>query len=397
MAKQNINVLEIIQKIMADPRFINVVSEILDDISNNTPAVKAAPPAKTKKKKSPVDYTKKSDAALRTAHAYRKKHGLAIEPELNAELARRFPGYDVETKQFKGVQKSVRTTHQRKTNIDYTVKSDWALRALYSYRKKHGQDIEPELNEILAARFKGYDAAQQKFTGRGGKRKTKAKKERIINWSEKPDDILRNAFKHRKHTTGIDDALNAELARRFPNEYDPTTRTFIKQKKVHTFTTKDTKQSAMTATTNARHTTTTALRPATTDTAVPTLSVKLKLVKQSLQDAYYNVYVNGKLILRNHANTELQLFGEGTLLAVHGIVTDNKNLPRRPLYMIYDTNLVANKWAGRDKIAGYDIYAKSINPSPDGVNVTLSNRCTILLNNEKLKRLAGITRFEIKR
>lgn len=127
------------------------------------------------------------------------------------------------------------------------------------------------------------------------------------------------------------------------------------------------------------------------------LSVTLKLVKQSLTDAFYDVYINGQKILRNHANTELKLFGDGTLLAIYGIVTTDKNLPQRPLWLVYNTDLVANKWAGRDKISGYRIYTKYISPTPTGVSIVLSNRMTILLETEKLKRLAGLTRFEIER
>ncbi len=470
MAQKNINVLEIIKKIMTDPRFINVVSEILNDISNDAP--KSVARVTAKPEKAPIDWASKSDATLRAAYAYRKKHNLAIEPELNDILANRFHGYDSEQQIFTGRRQKQPTTSIEKPEqpakakpiIDWTAKSDATLRAAYAYRKKHNLAIEPELNDILANRFHGYDSEQQIFTGRrqkqpttsiekpeqpakakpiidwtaksdatlraaytyrkkhnlaiepelndiladrfagydaekmqfmGRKVKQKPKKVRVINWAEKTDDILRQAYKHRCNTPdGIDDELNVELALRFPDEYDQTTRTFLKKPKIQQNS--GTKQVQKSANSIQRPTTaTTAAKPkATTPT---TLTVTLKLVKQSLDATYNNVYVNGNLILRNHANTKLEILGDGTLLAVHGIVTDNKNLPQRPLIMIYDTNLVANKWAGRDKIAGYDIYAKYINPTADGLNVTLSNKCTIILNNERLKRLAGITRFEIER
>lgn len=280
--------------------------------------------------------------------------------------------------------------------INWSEKSEVTLRAAYAYRKKKGIAIEPELNTELAARFPGYDATKQIFTGRV--KKEKAKKVRIINWAKKSDDILRKAYKHRQKT-GIDDALNAELARRFPTEYDASTRTFVKQQTVHNFTTKGVQKS--TAATMVRRPVQ-ATTPVATQKTVEqptTLTVTTKLVKQSLDSAFYDVYVNGKKILRNHANTELKLFGDGTLLGIYGIVTTGQNLPQRPLWLIYETNLVQKKFSGHDKITKYDIYAKSVYDTPTGVNITLSTtgNLTLLLETEKLKRLAGLTRFEIER
>ncbi|MCM1295099.1 MAG: hypothetical protein NC311_06120 [Muribaculaceae bacterium] len=404
---------KIIQKVLSDPRIAETITTVLIDILSNMQqsenAVANAPADPTPQANAPkvIDWSSKSNGALRAAYTYRKKRGLTIEPELNEILAARFAGYDTAQQKFTGrggKRKSKSTApvtpiEKTQKDINWVSKSNATLRTMYAYRKKRGLIIEPELNTALAARFPGYDAIQQKFTGRGGKRKVKAKKVRIINWAEKTDVILRKAFKHRQNIpNGIDDALNAELARRFPSEYDPATRKFVKQQKSHDVTTKDTQKSAIPTVVRTNAPVTKSQSVASTTTAKPSqLSVTLKPVKQSLDATFYNVYVNEQLILRNHANTELKLLGDGTLLAVHGIVTDNKNLPQRPLYLIYDTNLVPNRWAGRDKIAGYDIYAKYITTTSDGVNVMLSNKCTIILNNEKLKRLAGLARFEIVR
>jgi len=299
-----------------------------------------------------------------------------------------------EEQQVKTITVAKPVTPKPKKVIDWSKSSKAALRGAYAYRKKHTLEIEPELNAILAARFPGYDAEQKIFTGRGGRRKSGTniapKKVRIINWSEKSDAILRKAHKHRvKTANGIDDALNAELARRFPGEYDATTRTFIKKPKTHNFVTKNVKKSAI-ATLPPAKTTTQTEKPAQ-------FSVTLEPVKLTLDATYNNVYVNGQLILRNHANTELKIFGDGTLLGVYGIVTTDKDLPQRPLWILYDTNLIPNKWTGRDKWSGYSVYIKYIAPTSNGISLTLSNRCMILLDNEKLKRMAGMTRFEIVR
>jgi len=337
MATQNPNMMKLIQKILSDPRVVDVITQTLIDILS-------------------------------------QQSNLDVQAE------------NATTTQL--------TVKRHKKVGDWDTKSDNTLRGAYTYRKKHGQEIEPELNAILAARFPGYDATTKKFTGHGGRRKsdtnTTQKKVRIINWTEKSDIVLRRAYQQRAKTAnGIDDALNAELARRFPDKYDPATRTFIKKPKTHNIGTKNVTKSAI-ATLPPAKTTTQTEKPAQ-------LSVTLKPVKQSLDATYNNVYVNGRLILRNHANTELKLFGDGTLLGVYGIVTTDKDLPQRPLWMVYDTNLVPNKWSGRDKCSGYSIYAKTVLSTPTGVNLTLSNRCMVLLDNEKLKRLAGMTRFEIVR
>ena len=335
MSSDQKDLTKIIKKLLSDPRVVGVVTQVLAEIlsekSNIAENIKTKQSAQPKPQKQ-INWSEKSNATLRANHAYRKKKGIAIEPELNAELAARFPGYD---------------------------------------------------------------AAQQIFTGRVKKEKTK--KVRIINWAEKSDDILRKAYKHRQNT-GIDDALNAELAARFPTEYDASTRKFVKKNNVHNVTTKGAQKSTTTTVVHRPVQATTTVAKTKPVEQPTTLTVTTKLVKQSLDSAFYNVYVNGKKILRNHANTKLKLFGDGTLLGVYGIVTNDKNLPQRPLWLIYETNLVQKKFSGHDKITKYDIYAKSVYDTPTGVNITLSTtgNQTLLLETEKLKRIAGLTRFEIE-
>lgn len=305
---------------------------------------------------------------------------------------------------------------QSQEYIDYSSKKDTALRALYAYRIKHNIEFTPAFQAILTDRFPTYNPEQKKFTGRGGRRKkttesavkpvikpvaTKTKKPgkkaRVINWDEKPDAILWKAYEHRKNT-GIDDSLHAVLTKRFPDEYDPVARKRIKKVKLHDFATKKPKESDAARIASSRHAATLAKKA--TPTAKPTqLSVTLKLVKQSLNDAYYNVYVNGERILSNHANTEVKLFADGTLLGIHGIVTNDKRLPQRPLWLIYDTNLVQKQFPGRDPITKYNIYATDVADTQTGVRITLSanNNLMKLLETEKLKRQAGLTRFKIER
>ncbi len=283
MATQNPNMTKIIQKLLSDPRVIDVITQALIDI-------------------------------------------LSQESNLVSQ-----------SEKITTPNAATQSVKQAK-EIDWNAKSDNTLRVMYAYRKKRGMPIEPELHETLVARFPGYDAEQKIFTGRGGRKKSNTAKTANIPQESKP-------------TRHIKKSAVATL---------PPAKADVVEKPTH-------------------------------------LTVTLKPIKQSLEATYNNVYVNGQLILRNHANTELKLFGDGTLLGVYGIVTNDKDLPQRPLWIIYNTNLVANKWAGHDKYSGYSIYVKQILPTSTGINLTLSDKRIILLDNEKLKRMAAATRFEIER
>lgn len=418
------NITKIIKKLLSDPRVVGAVTQVLTEILSENPNLVSNQPVSTKPQQAPrqIDWESKTDDALRQTYAYRKKHNIEIEPELNDILARRFPGYDATQQKFTGrgrggKRKSAVTTVKTEKPavdqkvIDWSTKSNAVLRSSYAYRKKKGIAIEPELNAELAKRFPGYDAEKQIFTGRV--RTQKQEKVRIINWAEKTDDILRKAYKHRQKT-GIDDALNAELARRFPAEYDAQSRTFIPQKKTHKFTTKAVQKSAVATALQHRVTgTSTATRPAPVTTAQPTtnvqpapkpaqstptqLSVKLKLVKQTLTDSFYDVYVNGKKILHNHINTDVKVFADGTLLGIYGAIQNERNMPQRPFWLLYKTDITRLQWSGRDSITKIDTYAKSVSVTETAVNVQLSNKCLVIYENEKLKRLAGRARFEIER
>ncbi len=353
-----------------------------------------------------IDWNTKSNNVLRTTYAYRKKRDMPIEPELNEALAARFPGYDAKRQIFT-------YRNRKKSTTNWNVKSDHALRSLYSYRRIHSLPIEPELQAELIARFPGYDAKRQIFTGQARRRVNRRrkpiarepvlvsrapKKVRVISWDKKSDYDLHKAYIKRVRTvTAIEDELNTELARRFPDEYNPITRTFI----THACT----NQPKPTVHTPSHHTqqnnhpgvATSAAQAYMNIENTAHLTVTVKQINKTSDTTYNNVYVNGQLILRNHANTELKLFADNTLLGVHGIITTEQELPQQPLWLVYDTNLAVNKWAANKKRNGYSIYVANVLPTPTGVNLILSNRCMILLENDRLKRRAGITRFEIQR
>lgn len=160
-----------------------------------------------------TDWSKSSKLSLRQTYTKRVNNGKPIKPELNEELARRFPNYDKETQTFGKFSNSVPK--------DLSILTDNALRSLYKYRTKIGRNIEPDLNEELAKRFPGYDKEKQQFVHRSS-----------TVFSGLSDLSLRNAHKYRKKIgKPIEPELNEELARRFSG-YDKETQSFGNNKAI---------------------------------------------------------------------------------------------------------------------------------------------------------------------
>ena len=103
-----------------------------------------------------VDYKSKSDKSLRLMYFYKKRHNLEIPQEMNAELILRFPNWDPETQTFKDNDKN-------KVVKDFSNCSNENLRGIYLYRKQRNRKIEPELNDELARRFPGWNSETQTF------------------------------------------------------------------------------------------------------------------------------------------------------------------------------------------------------------------------------------------
>ena len=123
------------------------------------------------------------------------------------------------------------------------------------------------------------------------------------------------------------------------------------------------------------------------------LVVTIKPVRTTLDGTYNNVFVNGKKILSNHFNTEIKLLVDDTILAIHGIVTDNQSLPRTPIWQVYGTDLRSRVSLHKQKFSGYNIHAKHIAETADGLRIELSNRCSCLLKTQRLLNEAGKKRF----
>jgi len=126
------------------------------------------------------------------------------------------------------------------------------------------------------------------------------------------------------------------------------------------------------------------------------IPVYVEYVKSDLHGTYNNVYINGKKVLSNHFDTQLELLIDGTLLGIHGIVTDDKNLPQSPIWLIYDTSAHLRISQHMQKFSGYQVHAKKISERPDGLRMDLSNRSTATLKRDRILKEANNKRFIIK-
>ena len=172
------------------------------------------------------DWSKHSDATLRRERNRRKQKGLPIEDSLNEELAKRFPGYDPKTKTFK----------RNKKAIDLSKSSD------------NRKPIEDSLNEELAKRFPNYNKGTRCF-GKNIKRITNT------DWSKSSENSIKTTYYARKKKgKPIEDSLNEELAKRFPN-YNPEKKSFGNgHKNISSSNTRITNQKESTPNTNVKQT-----------------------------------------------------------------------------------------------------------------------------------------------
>lgn len=327
-----------------------------------------------------TDWTQSSDNTLRSIYYYYRKKDGVISDALNAELARRFPSYNAGAQAFE--RQTAAETQPRATQVakDWGKRSNSALRQAFYFYKKRGRAIPDGLNAELVQRFPTYSADTQTF-GNNVVAKRKRSSNPNKQWDQCKDMALRRAYSfYKKQGRALPDGLHAELGRRFAG-YDMTTHTFGNKR-------------ARATTAKAPQTNPAKPKPA----AHPTieLSVTLKPVKMTLQGTYNDVYINGKRVLHNHVDTELKTFLGGTILGVHGIVTDDPGLPARPVWMVYNTDLVPNKWVGKDKFSGYNVYVAKIGEGADVLRLIASNRMQILLEMEKYQKLAAGRIFAIK-
>ncbi len=314
-----------------------------------------------------------SDIVLRNMFYYRKRHALSIEPELEQELVKRFPGYDAKTHSF--VAKKVRV-------VDWSTRSNEALRTMFYYRKKHGLPIEPDLEQELIKRFPGYDAKTKTFGRRPPKK---------INWAKLKDTSLRVLFGRRKSQgLPIEPDLEQELIKRFPG-YDVKTKTFIgqlgkKKKEV---------KSDNVVTRNVEH-------PSATEKTIEYQPEENSLVVSvraaAKRPGYNNIYVNGNRILAHHKNTEIKIMFDGALLGVRGIFSSDYNFPDAPVWQVYDTQLQPKIVFGNgQKYGGYSPFSRNIYENQAGLRIDLSNRAQWFFKADAIRRNAMGRKFVMEK
>jgi len=373
-------------------------------LSNDTTA------SRTAKRNRVTDWTKSSDNALRQAHSKRRRSGMAIEPELNAELARRFHGYDTATQTFIGHKPPKGTVHPGIAAMAAVHKkpmTEWAditLKNAYYEALRKG-DISAELNAELKRRFPEYDATTQKFVRKN------AKSPKTLTWKKSLADLsdytIKNMY-YKLRDNGIPPKLNEELARRFPS-YDKKTRAFVKlQRGEHIASAAEIEeiehqQALAAARQRAEELAKKAaqrradIAPAKTTSPQVTyiddgdLIVTTKCLRISQDGPHYDVFVNGKRILHNHIGTKLQTFLNGTVLGVYGCVKDIPNFPDNPSWQVYDTKMSRRTFTQVHPYTKKSVYIKDIKAVGEKqIKLEVSNKMLVLLDQRPTQRIFKI-------
>lgn len=197
---------------MSPEMFEEVITSVFHPLESAAATAAASRPAATKKRPGrKAIWSRSSDKALRTAYANRRKKGQDIDPELEAELIRRFPTYDAATHTFTG--RATPRPYKDLSNNQIMVKYQSALMA--------GTPITDALHEELKRRYPTrYDAQNRVLSDKrnGGKQKKPLR--------ELADKTLKIMYYNARSAGNIPAELNNELARRFP-AYDKKTQTFV--------------------------------------------------------------------------------------------------------------------------------------------------------------------------
>ena len=126
------------------------------------------------------------------------------------------------------------------------------------------------------------------------------------------------------------------------------------------------------------------------------LVVLVKPVKTTLDGTYNNVFVNGFRLLKNHLNTDVDILFDGTLLAVHGVMSESSEYPAQPVWQLYDADLRSRVPLHKQKFNNYNIYAKSLRTDGNQLRMDMSNRATCYVKADAIRRTAGQRRFRLK-
>lgn len=429
----------------------HIIEDILIDAMNiPTPTT----PKENKKIKStgkPRDFSAMSPQNLRAHFYYRKKNNLPISPELDNALATTFPGYDKTTQTFSGRTKGTKKASIKQDIAKFPLYSKKTINGNYCLVFDDGTTTK----NILTASKTPYELymldTQTKTAVIRKKSSTQNHVLYLINYatgkifSDIPtgvESVSYIATTHDLYTKKSKNSSRHYLY--FPSNGVATTHVISLPLGAKTLrpnetiiidhTGQESKHSLLTLTPDIKETNILKhiiTHPTNTDAAVDTtpkqdtttqktksapiritdishgnttghirtpvdnneLVIKIEPIKTTLNGTYNNVYVNGKKILSNHFDTDVKLMFGGTLLAIHGIVTDNPSLPQKPIWQIYDTKLHSRISNIKQKFSGYNVHATNIRETSDGLRIELSNRATATINAERIKKEAGMKHF----
>lgn len=125
--------------------------------------------------------------------------------------------------------------------------------------------------------------------------------------------------------------------------------------------------------------------------------VSVEPKKTTLEGCYNDVYVNGKKLLTNHVDTELRLLADNTLLAIHGIVTDNKRFSTIPAWLVYDTELNLRLPDKKLSFSKYNVVALGVYETPSDVRLDLNDKTKVFLSKKRMQKIAEGKRFVIEK
>ncbi len=318
-------------------------------------------------------YADCADNTLRSAYNECKKQKLPIPEELNAELAKRFSNYNPETKTFIPQPKPCSITDPKQALLnkissitDLSVKSDTFLQNLYKDCIKNGIPLPDQLHKEMIKRFYNYDPESQTFQ----------KKQMKKAYSKYANDYIRLLYnKYKQNNLPIPDDLNKALGKRF-SDYDPEQQQFDRLGKELRAAEQEKK-----------------IRKIVTSSKNGELIVSVKTVNIKDHIKYNDVFINGTKILSNHIYTEIKLLCDNTILAIHGIITNDPHYPDTPTWLAYNANIESLNTTKLQKYSKHYIQIRCINDANDNINMLLNDKTTVIISKDKIKKLAAGRRF----
>ncbi len=145
---------------------------------------------------------------------------------------------------------------------------------------------------------------------------------------------------------------------------------------------------------------TVATQPVVTDSPVAApsadqlLRITVKPVRTTLHGTYNNIMVNGRKILSNHFGSEIKLLSDDAVLAIRGIVTDDKSLPETMQWRVYYADLTSAVPSVKQSYSSYNAHARAVHQMPDGgVRIDMSNRSSVFPKVDRIRKIANGRRF----